>query len=370
MRVTPPATVAAAGVRPPLRIVCIDDEDDDFELQRLSLARAGLAAEMVLVRAEGGLRAALQAPPDVVLCDYNIPGFGPRQALTVLRDARVEAPMIVVTRAIGEDAVVDLFRAGASDYVAKDKLALLPQVIARVMTERAHEVDRRRVAAALARTNDHLRKVLARVVDAQERERSLIARELHDELGQTLTSVVLHLHAALRAADREALEELVRQAQALAQRAIEDIRTLSFDLRPAQLDVFGLSAAIRSTAQRLLAPTELQWTLDVRGPEPAPGQAPPQAAVALRVLREALTNALRHSAASTVQIRLRFLPDQRLVLTVADDGRGFDVASLLAGGAGVRNLGLTGMVERSESVGGRLRLRSRRGHGTVLRVAL
>ncbi|MCW7536551.1 histidine kinase [Aquabacterium sp. A7-Y] len=349
-----------------LRMVCIEDEEDDVELVRLALWRGGMDAVLERVADEPGLRRCLAEKPDLLLCDYSMPGFSAERALALLAEGRHDVPLVVVTRAIGEEAVVQLFRAGAKDYVAKDKLALLPSVITRVLQARALEQERRRTAEQLRSAYERLRVLSARVVDAQERERALIARDLHDGLGQLLTGIVIHLHAAGRSGDPEKARHCSERAAGMAQEAIQQVKSLSFDLRPAQLELLGFSAAVQATVDRRLENSGATGYVRVRGQEGEGGR--PSYAVALRVLQEALTNVVRHAGASSVVVRLRFVDPERLVMTVADDGCGFDVRQTLAGGISERNFGLYGMAERAELGGGRIRWRSRPGRGTVLQL--
>jgi signal transduction histidine kinase len=352
-----------------LRIVSIDDEADDVELIRLALTRAGVQAQVQHVEDEAGLLRGLQTRPDLLTCDYSMPAFSAERALAVLAASESRVPLVVVTRAIGEDAVVQLFRAGAKDYVAKDKLALLPAVIDRVMRQRALELERQRTARALAEANTRLRLLSARLVDAQERERTLVARELHDSLGQLLTGLVIHLQAAQRAeAAPEQIERCHARALDLAQQAIRQVKSMSFQLRPPQLELLGFVPALQATLERQLEASGVRGILRVRGNDPK--QAQPSRAVALHVLQEALTNVLRHAQARNVVLRVRFAADGRFVMTLGDDGRGFDVPAALEGGLSERNLGLHGMLERAELMGGQLRFRSRPGRGTVLRLTL
>jgi CheY-like chemotaxis protein len=125
-----------------IRLLCVEDNPDDTELLALALERTDPQRKYVLHRVEDGKRfaEALQHDFDVVLCDFNLPRFSPYAALHLLTERRCDTPLVVVTRAIGEDTAVDVLRCGARDCVTKDKLGTLPQVIDRVMT------DRRRVA--------------------------------------------------------------------------------------------------------------------------------------------------------------------------------------------------------------------------------
>ena len=351
-----------------LSIVCIEDEPDDVELARLALERAGMPARLQRVETEPELRRALASPPDLLLCDYNMPAFSAERALAVVGELGAGVPLVVVTRAIGEEAVVGLFRAGAKDYVAKEKLALLPAVVDRVLRDRASTAERERTAHALAEANARLRLLSAHLVDAQERERTRIARDLHDGLGQQLTSIVMQLQAAQHTADVARAERCRASALETAQEAIGQLKTLSFQLRPAQLELLGFVAAVKATLDRQRDATGLQSVVRVRGERPQ--RVLPTHAVALRILQEGLTNVLRHAAARRLVVRLHFLAGERFLLTMGDDGRGFDVPATLDGGLSERNVGLHGMIERAELMGGRLRLRSTPGRGTMLRLWL
>jgi signal transduction histidine kinase len=212
-------------------------------------------------------------------------------------------------------------------------------------------------------------KVLsARLIVAQERERRLISRELHDHLGQTLTGVVIHLHAARCAVDPKTVREHTGTASAMAQEAIQQVKTLSFSLRPAQLDLLGMTAAVETAVQRLAEPAGLAFNVSVRGTEPKVHGA--NASVALRLVQEGLTNSLRHANASRVDVRLSYLPGGRIAVMLSDDGIGFDKHRLLDGQPSELNVGLYGMMERTELAGGRLNVRTQPGRGVVIRAVL
>jgi signal transduction histidine kinase len=351
-----------------LNIVCIEDEPDDVELVRLVLARAGIAARLTRVETEPGLREQLVPPPDLLLCDYSMPGFSAEHALAVLAEQGLKLPLVVLTRAIGEDAVVNLFRIGAKDYVAKEKMALLPAVIGRVLRERSLEAERERTARALADANARLRVLSAHLVDAQERERTRIARDLHDGLGQILTSILLQLQAARHTPDPAQAERSRVSALETTQHAISQVKTMSFQLRPAQLELLGFVSAVKATLDRQRDTTGLQAMLRLRGS--LPSRVVPTHAVSLRILQECLTNVIRHAQATRLVVRLRFQAEDHFVLTVGDNGCGFDLGATLSGGLTEKNIGLHGMLERAELMGGRLRFRSTPGRGTMLRLTL
>jgi signal transduction histidine kinase len=353
-----------------IRLLCVEDNPDDVELMSIALERADPHREYRLQRVDDATSFvdALQQEYDVILCDFNMPRFSPYAALQILMARRCGTPLVVVTRAIGEEAAVHVLRCGAKDYVTKDKLGTLPQIIERVIAERQRALEKERLDRELEAAYRRLKKLSARLVVAQERERSLISRELHDHLGQTLTGVVIHLHAARRARDEATATKYTETAMEMANAAVSQLKTLSFSLRPAQLDLLGLVAAVQSAVQRIAEPAALAFTVSARGKEPQTlGET---ASVVVRLVQEALTNIVRHAKASHVTVRLRFLPANRIGLLVLDDGVGFDKQELLGGQPSERNVGLHGMIERTELAGGRLHIRTRPGAGVAVRAVL
>jgi signal transduction histidine kinase len=353
-----------------IRLLCVEDSPDDVELMAIALERADPQRRYILHRVEdaSGFTDALQQEFDVILCDFNMPRFSPYAALQILVARRCGTPLVVVTRAIGEEAAVHVLRCGAKDYLTKDKLGTLPQIIDRVMTERRRVLEQERLNRELEAAYRRLKKLSARLVVAQERERTLISRELHDQLGQTLTGMVIHLHAAKRAGDSAAVQKHTDTAMDMAQAAVKQLKTLSFSLRPAQLDLLGLVAATQSAVQRIAEPAGLAFTVCSRGQEPvALGET---ASVALRLVQEALNNVVRHAQASLISVRLRFLPQGRIGVLVVDDGIGFDKRRILDGQEGEHNVGLYGMIERTELAGGRLHIRAYPGRGVAIRAVL
>ncbi|MGY3340275.1 two-component system sensor histidine kinase UhpB [Streptomyces filamentosus] len=197
-----------------------------------------------------------------------------------------------------------------------------------------------------------------RVLTAQEAERQRIARELHDEVGQTLTAVLLQLKHTADHAPRELREDL-RQAQETTRASLEEIRRIARRLRPGVLEELGLHSALRSLAGEL-STARLRVTAHL-----APGTAPLDPATELvvyRVAQEGLTNAARHSGAAHVELRLGPAPDGGTRLLVRDDGRG------TAGAA--EGAGIGGMRERALLVGALLRVGPGETGGTEVRLDL
>jgi signal transduction histidine kinase len=223
--------------------------------------------------------------------------------------------------------------------------------------------------AELEAQRQALQRVSLRLVNAQEEERRRISRELHDELGQALTALKINLDVARRAipADASKLNQSVHEASSLAVQTLETARNLSLELHPAILDDLGLVAALRweidrfeqRTGQRVHFKTglndialraELEITL-------------------YRIITEALTNVARHAQATDISVEL-YIENRRLTLKVEDDGIGFDAAGWFSSPAERQSLGLVGMRERAELLGGQLEVNSKPGRGTKIWVQL
>jgi len=232
----------------------------------------------------------------------------------------------------------------------------------------AHDItDRKKAERALREYADRLQGLSRRVVEVQEEERRHLARELHDEIGQSLTAIGITLQAVKRsggAAELPQLEECI----GMVDHAIQQVRHLSLDLRPAMLDDLGLVSALRwyldHQAQRVGYAARLASDKkdDVR-------IAPAIEIAAFRVAQEALTNVARHARAQRVNVRLR-VRGGALRLVVRDDGSGFDPEAIHQRGDSGAGLGLLGMRERAALLGGRVKIRSAPGRGTEVRLTI
>ncbi|RME81610.1 MAG: HAMP domain-containing protein, partial [Caldilineae bacterium] len=213
------------------------------------------------------------------------------------------------------------------------------------------------------------RRLLEQVMAAQEEERKRIARELHDELAQSLIVLMRDLeHLAEQVTPGHArLRRRIRDTRSLVQRTLDQTRSLIFDLRPTILDDLGLVPALRRYARQRLEEAGIQFRLDIEGET---SRLPAAIETALyRIAQEAISNVMRHARASRVDIALRFAPEQ-VEMCVQDDGVGFDVPSVLAATSRNGCIGLLGMRERAELLGGQLHLDSRPQAGTTLTVRI
>jgi signal transduction histidine kinase len=235
--------------------------------------------------------------------------------------------------------------------------AVLAIVIARVLSAERERLEAEGRLRASELREAGRRETLRRVVDAQEHERRRIARELHDETGQALTSVLLGLRLIEEVSPdvRAAVSELRETITA----AIQELRALAVDLRPKALDDFGLGAAIERLADTYSRRTGIAVDVHVAG---LSDRLPEDIETALyRIVQESLTNVAKHAGAATASVTVHRRP--RVVsIVVEDDGAGFDPTRVTDG------LGLTSMRERAELVSGTVRVESRPGGGTTIAV--
>ncbi len=224
--------------------------------------------------------------------------------------------------------------------------------------------DRVHAEQALRESADRLQLLSRRLLEVQEEERRHLARELHDEFGQLLATITVQLHAAKTLAG-ESARSIIEECISNLQRAGDEVRSLALELRPTMLDTAGLDATLRWLAsqheQRTGIATEVVGHLNE-----VPGKV---AIAAFRVTQEALTNVLRHAQAHHIWIELS-QSDGAVELLVRDDGVGFDVAKTLDWAANRGHLGLLGMKERAQILGGSLQVDSEPGGGTRVRLSI
>lgn len=212
---------------------------------------------------------------------------------------------------------------------------------------------------AAAAYRGRLREVAASALYAAEEERKRIARELHDETAQLLAALLIRIRVVRRAPDPQTLDALLDDMRREIAAALEGVRRFARGLRPPALDELGLVPAIESHVRSVSVVAGFPVRLEA---EAIDGALPPEAELAVyRIVQEALSNVVRHARASHATVRVRRTAGQ-LEVRIDDDGRGFDVARVRAGGGG--GLGLFGMTERAGYLGGRVEVTSTPGGGT------
>ncbi len=350
------ATAQRAGRS--IRLLHLEDSELDHALVVAHLRRAGLDVRESRVETRTEFETALTHTWDLVISDHHLPGFSGLEALQMLRQrtgAGAEpVPFILVSGQIGEDTAVEAMRNGAADYLLKNNLSRLAVAAEHAMA--ANESVRARLAAdaQLQDSRRRLSELAQHLQTSVEAERSAIAREIHDDVGGSLTALKFELDWIRRHAGSPEVQQRAVLALETVSHAIESSQRIMQNLRPAILEQ-GLVAALQWMSSRFEKRTGIGC--ECRSGEAAAleGLTLPTGVplVAYRTAQEALTNVSKHAQATRVVVDLS-LSGGVLSLEVSDNGRGLDSADL----AKARSFGIRGLHERASTVGGWVELSS------------
>lgn len=347
------------------RVLHLEDSEPDHALALAHLQRSGLRVVARRIETRAEFQAALDEPWDVVLSDYHLPGFTGLDALQMLREhtqaGGADLPFILVSGQIGEDTAVEAMRTGAADYLLKANLARLAPAVDHAIA--ASRMQRARIAAdrELQASRKRLSELAQHLQTSVEAERQAIAREIHDDVGGSLTALKFELDWIRRHAESVPMQQRALAALETVTHAIEASQRIMQNLRPAILEQ-GLVAALQWQASRFEKRTGIEC--EFRAHEAHLGAAldlpPGVPLVAYRAAQEALTNISKHAHATRVVVDLS-LTGGVLSLEVSDNGRGLSSVDL----AKARSFGIRGLHERASTVGGWVDLSSGAG-GTSL----
>ncbi|MFI5182499.1 MAG: ATP-binding protein [Thermoanaerobaculia bacterium] len=269
---------------------------------------------------------------------------------------------------LGEDEVG---RLGRSLETMRIKLAedfererRVQEELEKRVTERTHDL--LTLTRELKDRDERRARLLAKFIRAQEEERKRIARELHDETCQTVAALSVAVDAAL-AMPPDPERRRLGEIKDFAARALAEVHRVIYDLRPSVLDDLGLAAAVRWLGERHLAPVGIAFRCEIAGLDE---RLPVEVETAVfRVVQEALMNVVRHAGAETVLVQMERSGD-RIEIEVEDDGRGFEPASVTTPESSGRGLGLLGIRERVELLGGKVTIDSAPNRGTRVAVSV
>jgi len=347
----------ASGSAGPIRVLLVEDNLGfaygirDI-LMRQEAGRFALDEARTLA---GGLAVLEQGGIDVLLLDLGLPDSNRIRTFDVAHARAPRLPIIILT-VLDDDAIaLHAVRAGAQDYLLKERIDrhLLVRAI--------------RYAVERARADNALRVLSARLMDLQDAERRRIARDLHDSTGQTLAALSMNLSLLARRAstlDPDA-KGILSECAVLARRCSDELRTMAYLLHPPLLDELGLVGAVRDYCDGFAERSGIRVDLAV---PPDLGRLPKEAETALfRIMQESLTNVHRHSGSRTASIRIVRQPTE-FRLEVQDTGTGVRPESLQAATGGAAGVGIAGMRERVGQLGGRLEIKSGPGGTTVIAV--
>ncbi len=467
----------------PLRLLLLEDSAFDAELNEQVLHRAGIDFTSLLVETQEDFVAALDSfKPDVILADYNLPGFDGLQALAIAKKKAPRTPYIFVSGAMGEEVAIHSIQQGASDYILKDRLTRLPAAVQRALAEKklhkqqreaeekfrkitesaqdaiimmgadqrislwndaaerifgytaaeaigknlhamivpapaqssfAHafpkfqttgkgpavgkliEVSALRkggeefpveLSVSATRLNGQwhaigivrditsrkeveasLKELSAHLQTVREEEKANIAREIHDELGGILTALKIDLYwLGLKLPVHEETTMLAARIETMSQlldTAVTSTRRIITELRPTMLDDLGLLAAIEWQAAQFQKRTGIECRVNCLKDNSKLDKQ--RSIVMFRILQESLTNVLRHSGASCVEIEFCH-NDNAVSLRISDNGCGLKEKNA----DGTNHFGIRGMVERATSLGGQLTIENRTKAGLTVAAVL
>jgi signal transduction histidine kinase len=357
---------APPAVRNEIRILLLEDNATDADLIRHALRKGGVVFSLDHVDTKTEfIQRIEQGSLDLILSDFSLPSLDGYAALTIAQEKCPDIPFIFVTGTLGEEVAIETLKQGATDYVLKQRLARLVPSVHRALREARERADRKRAQEQLRHSHEQLRALSVHLQHIREEERTVISREVHDELGQALTGLKLEL-TWLTGRLPPNIKSLRAKARRMADHIdeiIHSVRRIATELRPGLLDTVGLLAALEWQANEFQTQTGIQCRVKAAIKETLWDQDLNTAF--FRIFQETLTNIIRHARASRVDVRLAEMSGY-LVLEVKDNGRGISEAEI----NNTQSIGLLGMRERAALLGGEVRVSGEPGKGTTIRVRI
>ena len=353
-------------VKDGIRILLLEDNPNDVELCLRALRRGGLSFEFKRVDSRAAfVHQLVKSPPNVILSDFSLPGFGGMEALEVAKEKCPDVPFIFVTGTLGEELAIETLKKGATDYVLKHRLPRLVPSVHRALREARERAERKRTQQQLRESHDQLRSLSVYLQYVREEERTTIAREVHDELGQALSGLKLQLVWLTRHLPKKSrkLREKAGTISAHIDETIHAVQRIATALRPGILDTAGLVAAIEWQAHEFETQTGIECQVRTEIQDTSWDQD--LSTAFFRIFQEALTNVMRHASANQVEVRLAE-QNGHVVLEVKDNGRGISDAEI----HNSKSIGLLGMQERAALLGGKVSWQGHPGMGTLVGVRI
>ncbi len=345
---------------PPIQLLVVEDSELDYDLLLALLARGGRPVRARRVEDEAGMRAVFQdGPVDVVVTDHSLPQFDSLAALAVAKSHDPDLPVIVVSGEMSEELAVAVLHAGADDFILKSRLFRVGPALTRSLQAARERRAGREAAAALEQSETRLRALTRHLETIKEEERHRIAREIHDDIGATLTALRFELVGLARQGQTQPAQAPRLAAMlGLLEQAVAASHRIQHNLRPPVLDA-GLVAALQWLVRSFASRTSIVATFETNREDlPLPAEC---AAAMYRVAQESLSNISKYAQAQHVSVQL-FAATGEVTLEVSDDGVGFDPGMLQA----TPGFGLRGLIERARGFGGWAEISSAPGRGTTV----
>jgi len=350
----------------PLRFLILEDSELDVELLKVALKSDEFIFECMVVSSRKEFEASLnEYNPDVILSDFALPQFNGLEALKIVKDKGIKRPFIIITGAVDEETAVACIKAGADDYLLKDRLTRLPSAIIHSIEQWKITIEKENTYIKLEESRFRLRELFKRIEHIRDDEKKRISLEIHDQLGQELTASKLGLFWLKQnilnniesSGDCKPLLNKIEELIDLSGKTIKSIRRIAHQLRPVVLDDLGLIPAIEWLVKNFKDSTDISciFFYDLRGLELNKDFS----SVAYRIVQEGLTNIIRHSKAKYSGIDFKLI-GEFIELDIWDNGIGFDIEAQKDTG----KLGLFGIGERIKPFNGQMQIESEPGGGT------
>lgn len=347
--------------RVPLQLLLLEHSQNDARHIAEQVMRSGFDLRYEQVYTQQEMLSALSSdrPWDIILCEHSLPGLTSADLLLILRQHRIEAPLIIVSDQLDEEAAIESVRAGAYDFVMKSDLSRLGVTITKALQatktrQEAHAYQQR------------LREFSLHLEEVRETERTNMARKIHDELGGMLTAIKMDirwLHKKSIEQNFNAEEKFSALAEQLDS-AINTVRRIITDLRPSVLDDLGLRAAL----EWQLTEFEKRYNITCHFNDQAMGlkfEDKRHEVAVFRIFQESLSNIAIHAGASRVEVSVA-ANNNILKLEINDNGVGISEDNELKRG----HYGILGMNERIRSIGGSLEISAGESGGTRVSLRL
>jgi len=347
-----------------LKILFVEDVITDAELNMREIEKNGITFKKLLVdNRKDFLKGLKFFCPDLIICDYSLPQFNGMSALLLRNELAPLIPFIIVTGALNEEIAVECMRMGADDYLIKDHLTRLPFAVKETIEKYRIQIKKRAAEEEIKNMKESLEMLNHHLEEIREEERALISREIHDQIGQSLTAIKMDIHWLSQkiASDSEEGAKLIGIGK-LLDSTIKDIQRISSELLPAMLEHLGLDATIEWYCQEFQKRTGIKCHLKL---EEIQFRDSKTNLVLYRILQEALTNVIRHSNAKKVTINLS-PAGNHIILEVIDDGKGIEKEKISC----YMSLGLIGMKERAKKYNGTVTISSGLNKGTKIRASI
>ncbi|GKS62768.1 hypothetical protein YTPLAS72_00720 [Nitrospira sp.] len=399
----------------PIKILIVEDRETDTELIVRELKKQGFAPSWVRVDTEEAFLARLHDSFDLITADAVMPQFSAMRVLTLLQEQRIDIPCIIISGSIGEEEAVAMIRAGAVDYLMKDRFGRLGQSIRYVLeqhklreehrqahqaivklnaeleervaerTARLEEVNQqlaqelterkqielrlrrheatleRRVAARtkqLERSHMRLRRLVTELTLTEQRERKVLASELHDYLAQLLVVSKFKVDQLRRTTSNKDADRLLDETESVLDQALIYSRTLIARLSPTVLFSHGLIAALKWLTEYF---SKQGLRVEVQSHVETVTVPEDYSVLVFQSVRELLFNVLKHAGTATATVEASISDQSHFRISVVDSGKGFDMGTL---SSTTKGYGLFSIQERIEGLGGTFTVNSSLGSGT------